>query len=367
MSIAFITIGCVGLLGATYLLPLFGALFLSRERKANSPISRKCGKLAIHIIIPSVPGSASACERTLRSLSNVRWPSNLSVTTRIAIDGRDPELRQLAERYGVVWSERDRQRGKWQTLREAVIHGAPQGNWSGSDWIGFVDVGTIIPFSFGQELFPELEDPSLSGVFPAYEVQQQNSISSLVWGVERSLKSLENSFGGTISAHGATMFFRSEAIQRAFSFFGTREFANDDVVIPLVVRLLFPHQSTKYLKNLCVTDSDVSLCDTKQRRRRLMLGNLEWIAEFLPLVLGHSTALFLVTMRRVFRTFWAYWLGFIALGVFVAQPIAALMALAAVAVGVVASRQARDLVRAFQYSLESPFRLFFMEEGIEWK
>jgi hypothetical protein len=91
----------------------------------------------------------------------------------------------------------------------------------------------------------------------------------------------------------------------AFGLLSGKAWLNDDVVIPLAIRSLFPAKKLTYLPNIIVEDiSPIRTGSESTRRVRLIRGNLDWVRESFW---RHSPVVQILALRRISRMTWAYW------------------------------------------------------------
>jgi glycosyltransferase involved in cell wall biosynthesis len=258
---------------------------------------------------------------------------------------------------------------------EAVNHiensSIQSSNTSNSSWVAFTDAGALWPDTLLLDVFQcILSDSKIAGVSPSYDNSKNGFSEKILWSIERHFKSIESIAGGPISIHGATIFYRKKELKIALNSLKVRDnWRCDDVVIPMTLRKTFPEARIAYLsgtkvldsvsttasKNIAVTNisteksieeesvkgkeiqdalpsreefsSEAASCRVATsseikflgnefvRRKRMMIGNLEWFSE--KLWLGNSFVT-LLAMRRIFRVFWAYWFVSIGIAAFLA-------------------------------------------------
>lgn len=204
--------------------------------------------------------------------------------------------------------------GKWNILRHLASECT-------SDWIALVDVGAAWESGLLSEALPHLLNPQVSGVAPSYRAVSPGIFERFVWGLERILKALEARAGGPISVHGASVLYRRAHLLQAYAELDRehprRGWLNDDVVIPLMMRILRPQSRIAYLfgknGNAWVHDHGVSRTEMARdeepaRRKRILIGNLQWMSALYVRAIRSSATVGLIASRRVFRAFWAYWL-----------------------------------------------------------
>lgn len=239
---------------------------------------------------------------------------------------------------------------KWRTLKALV-------EATEADWIACVDAGTLWPEDLLLRLAPNLKDPSVAAVNPRYSDPGAGPLQRLYWWIEASWKRFENRAGGPVSFHGATMFFRGSALRRAFAALEGDDWLNDDVVLPLLIRIGDPEKRTFYAFDAVVVESESSAGRPElARRRRLLAGNIQWLKAWYGASFSSNIAVGLVATRRAARVAWAWpLLGMAVALAFWLQPLAlaALLFLAIAALGLSAS--ARRAGEAFWVSLSLPW------------
>lgn len=219
---------------------------------------------------------------------------------------------------------------------EVVSNSGPAGKWhmltslirqSSATWIALVDCGAVWNSGLPRELKRAMQEPGVVGVAPSYHPSESGKWESLLWRVEQQLKAWESSAGGPTSVHGATVVYRKDRALEALEGLegdSTSEsptlWLNDDVVIPLWIRLEHPEERITYLASPqggWVTDSGIKAGQTAvefRRRLRMAMGNLQWI-EGLWLPRWKTNAeVSLISSRRIARTLWAYWVFCAGLG-----------------------------------------------------
>jgi glycosyltransferase involved in cell wall biosynthesis len=190
--------------------------------------------------------------------------------------------------------------GKWRSIQEACLAGKD------TEWTILIDAGSSWRPDLLSAVACHLRDDSIVGIAPSYRNDNAGFLERLSWALERGLKSLENGAGGPISVHGATVFYRTPALCDAFSLLSGKIWLNDDVVIPLAIRSLFPSRKLIYLPTSVVNDiSPIRTGSESTRRIRLVRGNLDWVQESF----WHRSAVVrILALRRISRMTWAYWL-----------------------------------------------------------
>jgi cellulose synthase/poly-beta-1,6-N-acetylglucosamine synthase-like glycosyltransferase len=206
--------------------------------------------------------------------------------------------------------------GKWKTIEHIILQ-------SKSEWIGFVDAGTIWdPLLLNGELKQWFNDSNLVGFTLEYSLPKMGLLEKLYWNIESFFKSFEEKMGGLVTVSGFSMFFKRTELTNAIQFlkteFGEVSWLNDDVIIPLTLRFLYPSKKIKIFRNSLqpsLSFIDLGLSDgknEKNRRVRMMRGNLQWIRRFVPLFFrlnyfSMNRLLILVLIsRKAVKIIWAY-------------------------------------------------------------
>ena len=251
-------------------------------------------------------------KRTLESVSRAarlareKFPS-LAVELHVGLDGCTDNSAIIASMYSAKTLPSPRNRGKWRTLVELAKHA------EGADWVAFADCGIVWEENFLLQVAPECYQPAVMGLAPTYRSPNGGGLERALWSVERHFKTLEDHLGGPVSIHGATVLYRRSELMPALEALKNNRWLNDDVVVPLVMRGLFPERAIRYLPKVSVYDSSPDHPGRQfTRRRRLVLGNVQWMRTLLPSTWRSSAAVGTVALRRVFRVFWAYWLMLLA-------------------------------------------------------
>jgi hypothetical protein len=104
-----------------------------------------------------------------------------------------------------------------------------------------------------------------------------------------------------------------------------------------------------------VQDADVEPAKLDvARRRRMLMGNMQWAGALLPEYFRRNPVAGLVAARRIFRMFWAWWLASLAVGLALAWRPLALPGAAAAAALLAFSGTCRQLAGAAVVSLLAP-------------
>lgn len=371
MQIAGLILICVGVLWAalgTGLLPLLASWFAPRRAA-----SQKAPWTSLEVLIPA----HNEKETLPVSIESARWA--------FAFFQKQVPARQLRIRVGLSnWQGTEAeaaaagadqvlsilQPGKWRALQELVQS-------STADWVALVDAGMTWPENILMLLQHNLDQADVIAINPCYQEQSPKTLQKWIWGFEAGLKDLENAAGGPISLHGATIFYRREPLQKAFAELQGQDWFNDDVVIPLTLRSLFPQSRVVYMKDVHVVDRFPSSVNSEvQRRKRLLFGNIQWIRRFFPQLLKKDPLLATIALRRVFRMMWAWWAALVGLGVLllflasasVPEQVAVFAGLLILLTLGAAFHSGRRLLEAFFVSLLFPY-YFLSQRGqqLRWK
>lgn len=154
---------------------------------------------------------------------------------------------------------------------------------------------------------------------PTYRNDTAGIVEKLMWGTERAIKKIESKCGGPVSVHGATVCYRTQELTSTLQFLSDRHWLNDDIVIPLCLRALYPSKRIEYASHLVVDEhTDMGRPPSREfvRRRRLVHGNIEWIRYLWGTVWRHNYVAAILASRRVFRLLWGYWAVLAALSLY---------------------------------------------------
>ncbi|MCB0332762.1 MAG: glycosyltransferase [Bdellovibrionales bacterium] len=326
MAFTLLALGVLGLLGSTTLFPLLAPILHWRlSRVLPNPDSkrnqRENGARKLTIAIPTC-GEVEALERTLQSISYAIAYAHkhltvheISIELLVGIDGSAPKALLRAHQFQARVLSSDKRAGKWRMLERMTRHIEGRSSAFSSSWVIFADVGVEWPKDFLLSVLSDMKDPHVVGIAPAYTIRDSSLIQRSVWSIERSLKTLENFSGGPVSVHGATVGYRIDALIRVFDFCVGKEYANDDVVLPLLIRTLNPSKVIQYRGDVAVIDTESTEVGSDERRRtRMLIGNTKWVQDLYPFVLRTNPLVALIALRRVFRILWAYWIGSVFLG-----------------------------------------------------
>jgi glycosyltransferase involved in cell wall biosynthesis len=321
-GIIFLGIFAFGLLFVTGVGPMFVLglpQLIARVRKSygrmSVPYVEKNSRqpLALSILIP-VFQAPSELEKTLRSIEEARrFPERAgldSIEICIGIDGDCSECEEVAESHTVNIFRTHENQGKWRTLKRLVECSGP------SQWIAFVDAGVEWSEDLLVNCAQSFHQQDIMGIAPTYRIKNAGRMSRLFWWIESFIKRAENFVGGPISVHGATVLYRRSELVTALHELGGVSWINDDVVIPLVMRTMFPEKKIIYQGTMGVHDIvQQEGSDSGRRRLRLALGNCQWIKWLYPRIWQRNRSIAILALRRIARVVWAWWLLFLSLGI----------------------------------------------------
>lgn len=272
--------------------------------------------------------------------------------------------------------------GKWQTLAKVVRQN------DAVDYFFFVDAGTVVPANFfGAELSSAIFDPSVMGFTLNYQSTARTRLEKIYWFIEATFKVVEKKMGGLVAVSGFLVGYSGDELRRGIQFlterFATVNWLNDDVVLPLTLRIMNLDKSIHLVSGLTVADVGLEQDHNElARRERMLRGNIQWIKLLLPHLLVYPSGsglqkilvMFLV-LRRVLKIFWGYVLLLIIVTPIILIPNnwkvwGALLSISAVAVSWKSMIRPK-LWPALLASLKAPVWLFKSKEKLDgqvnWK
>lgn len=178
--------------------------------------------------------------------------------------------------------------GKWLALISLIRQ-------SQAEWVILADAGVKLVMPRVESLSALLNNSEVVAINPTYQALGTNFWQKKYWAIEAFYKQLENYAGGPISLHGACIIYRREFLLQAVEYLAQQgEWIQDDVVIPLMLRVNNPQLKIVYSTQLMAWDQFPPAQKSEpNRRHRLLVGNLEWSKLFLqhkwyrdPLLLG---------------------------------------------------------------------------------
>ena len=289
---------------------------ISSDQKNQGPIS--AAKPNLHLLIPAHNEEkkiSATLESIQRELTGFSSPLKITVGLDNCTDQTEAIVQSWSQRLPVVGVNFNFA-SKWKTLKKLLSLASPD-----ADWILFIDAGTILGEGSLSALFLLMQNEGISVLAPSYRVRGGGVVHESFWRVESALKNLENKNGGPMSVHGATVAYRKKVIEAIFSRLSQEnEFKNDDVIGPLAARVYFPELQVQYLPSIFVYDqASLEKLDFKTqwtRRKRMVLGNLQWIRWFTTHEESVSFTLKIISLRRILRPFWFCSLLILSVGLF---------------------------------------------------
>jgi len=356
--------GAFGLLGLSVLCPLLALPLYYCQRKISGnkgvhEVRALSLPSLLEIIIPAhneaehIGDTLSSIERSVQYLQIGPWTRLLpKITIRVGADGCTDNTAKIARQFSTVSvTESLENRSKWAMLKTLLAD-------SSADWVILVDAGTVWPENWLYDFLRAMEaEPRAVGIAPSYYPLKSGWVAPIIWRVEAALKHLESFCGGPVSLHGATVGYNTASLKKALITLGDRQWLNDDIVIPLVLRALNPDSVIVYPVGQ-VQDTG-ALHDQLDfgRRKRMLMGNLQWTSALLPRCFRMNPVAGIVAVRRLFRILWAYWLTCIAAGLALAFHVVVLPAIAGFGILVALSGTFRQLAGAALVSLLTPFQM----------
>jgi cellulose synthase/poly-beta-1,6-N-acetylglucosamine synthase-like glycosyltransferase len=363
---------------ATWMIPLLAATltFPSRSNKANITSVVPRGGSNLDILIPA-HFEPTTLPFTLKSVRNAcdnsqdvfATPPRIFVALNAWSEPAAFEAASAADHVIEVPT-----RGKWFALMELIAK-------SEAEWVALVDAGISWPDSLLKDLQGDFSNQELIGINPKYSQGRNEQAQNLIWSFESVLKRFENLAGGPVSVHGATVFYRRQALQKALEKLSPISWLNDDVAIPLCMRCVHPKKRIRYAGEVQVWEGlSVGPTSHFKRRERLLLGNLQWVRHLTIFVFSRSPLVGFLALRRIMRMAWAWWVticlvgicGLIITSIFpdamttLAGGLSTILILSALVLAT--WRPLRGLAQAFLVSLMMPVYLFtFRSEEVQWK
>lgn len=365
-SILF-AVGVGGLSGASVLWPLLASLAQRcRRRRAEEsrPAQASPRPPSIEVIVPAHDEAAvigrtlSSIDRAMRRLRARAGSRAPKVVVVVAADACSDATAAIAKGFpGVRVEATAEAQGKWTTLRRLCLR-------SRADWLVLADAGVLWPERLLTDILDELGGREVIAVAPGYLPCRAGRLHRGLWRLEAGLKRLETLCGGPVSLHGATVCYRADALKAALAFLGRKRWLNDDIVIPLVMRSLRPDGVIRYpvgeVRDAGARPRGLDV----GRRRRMLLGNRQWVRDLLPFILRRNAVAGLVSLRRVFRVLWAYWLAFAAAGLALLLGVPLLPGFAVLAALFLVSGAFRQVAGAAWVSLLAPWELLVPERWL---
>lgn len=325
LGLLFTISGLTGLFLGTVGAPFVAAFMIASVAPLRAAPPRRQAKASERIrleVLVAAYNEESVIEQTLSAVREAALKfdaCDLDVSITVGLDHCTDKTAALVAAFESTYPgrvkaiENQGERGKWNVLNMLIEQ-------SDADWVALVDAAAIWDRDVLVKAYPMLLDQGVIGVAPSYAPQKSGLLERLNWRLEQLLKSVENVSGGPVSVHGASVLYRRSELMVAIKALKGTMWLNDDVAIPLTLRMTFPNKRIVYLadRNKSGWISDVGVraeLDVEYRRRkRMLLGNLQWVSGILLPHWRKNLIVSLVASRRVFRMMWAYWVLFTALG-----------------------------------------------------
>ncbi|MFA5976388.1 MAG: glycosyltransferase [Elusimicrobiota bacterium] len=373
MVYLFLFIGIFGLLGCSVLWPLLALPFYRFQRWNEGKPTHESGVPVslLEIVIPAhneagrITDTLTSIHRSVQALQAI--PSVFSkpkIIVHVAADGCTDQTAQAARQFpGVLVTESLENKSKWVTLRTRIAE-------SRADWLILADAGVLWPESFLSDVLQKIhQGANVIGIAPSYRPAKARLLHRILWRLEMLLKQTEALCGGPISLHGATVGYKVFPLKKALSSLGDTLWLNDDVVIPMVLRALYPDSVILYPVGMV---QDAGAQQNRMdwgRRKRLLQGNLQWLRTLWPSCFRMNPIVGVMAGRRFFRVLWAYWFGCLIAGLAAAFNFVILPGIIVFGLLMATSGSFRQLSGAALVSLMAPFlmiRPYSLSRG-DWK
>ncbi|HVO33647.1 MAG TPA: glycosyltransferase [Elusimicrobiota bacterium] len=293
---------------------------------------------------------------------NSRSASRMPVSVRIGADACADSTATVAMRFDRASVTTFNNGSKWKTLKALCAS-------SRAEWVIVVDAGTVWPEDFLLRLLSRLTDnPPAMGLAPAYRPLRAGLLPHSIWRFETLLKRIEARAGGPISLHGATIAYKTRELQAAFEMLGETVWLNDDIVLPLALRALYPEKRIIYpVGYVHDIGADARRLDVG-RRKRMAAGNIQWIRLLWPKYARLNPVAGVLALRRIFRLVWAYWLASALMATAMIFPRAIVPAALAAVGSLIVSGSVRQLAGAAWISFCVPFQILVPAWAeVSWK
>jgi glycosyltransferase involved in cell wall biosynthesis len=375
LALSLVAAGLAGLAWATVGAPFFAMLIHALFPGKAPPPASAGARPKLEILI-TAHNEERVIAQTLESVRAAAARSGLDAAITVGLDHCTDGTAKLVEEFsrhsgfstrGLVNPGKN---GKWPVLRFLIES-------ANADWVAVVDAGSVWHEELVSAAKPFFSDAAYLAVAPSYVPRKGGALEKLNWRLEQLAKGMETRAGGPISLHGATIFYRLATLKAALAELGDRVWLNDDVVIPLTLRLRNPGRRIAYLANGpgsgWVQDVGVraELGLEYRRRRRMIMGNLQWIDRIFLRNLFRDPAVTCLASRRACRMLWAYFLLSIAVGAaLLTHSLLALLAAGAIAAAAfAASNWIRRLAMAFLSGLLVPYYWIGMrgKKDVSWR
>jgi cellulose synthase/poly-beta-1,6-N-acetylglucosamine synthase-like glycosyltransferase len=320
VGIILLSVGVLGffwtLYGSMLISLIFGSLKNTLSAKKNSFDSNY--PMSFEILVAAyneertIAASLKSFEAAMIALKTNQSLMNVSVF--VGLDHCTDKTLEIVQSFKAVkYFENSGPRGKWFIVKQLIEK-------SQADWVSLTDCGSVWTPELLVEIEFLLKDNDLICIAPSYLPANAKFLETMYWRMEQFIRTVENLGGGSIMVHGPSVFYKRSALLRAIELLGSTHWFNDDVAIPLVLRLDKAKNKIHYFASFdqvaWVRDigvvSDVNI--ERRRRKRILIGNLQVIKNLvLPKFKFFSLASW-TGFRLVAKVLWAYWATFFALG-----------------------------------------------------
>lgn len=371
LILALLLTGLLGMLGATVLPPLIAALLIHRRSSSGTPQTVPEGSLSLQVLVTAYNEEATI-SATLGSIAEaLRYNTVSGSAIIVGLDHCTDRTEEIVRAFAlnapcpVSCQPKRGPAGKWRMMVELA-------RASEAEWLAFVDCGSIWEPSLLSAAESYLRLPDVQIVAPSYLPQRPGMLERVNWRLEQTIKRLENWSGGPISVHGATVLYRRVALLEVFNRLEGHDFLNDDLVIPSMLRLIYPTRRVAYLSfadpsRAYVIDNGVKpeVAVEYRRRRRILHGSVQWL-QLIAAQGGLRQPVFAVlATRRLSRMLWSYWIscivtaGILFVATYASFGILILVFTTAATLTLIASSNfVRRLAMAYIVTLGTPFLIF---------
>lgn len=361
--VSAIVFACVGIFIfglSTWLSPLIAYVIYKLSQSSVKSVHTVKTPLTLDILIPA-HNEAESLPATLAALKKIS-DGEVFARPRLVVglsnwQGSEAKLASAHADHVISINES----GKWRALTALI-------DQSQADWVALVDSGTVWPEDILIKLAKHFKQSDVVAINPRYSENNSGHMQKVVWALESQLKSLENLSGGPISLHGSTVFYRTQDLKQALEHLRGRDWLNDDVVVPLMLRKLDRSKKIIYASEVAVIDLfPASNISEIKRRKRVLFGNLQWVQSFFPDMLKSPYLLATLALRRIMRMLWAWSIAFVCLGLLIWTPSLAFVFITG-AIVLALMPKGRRLFEAFWVSLMMPiYLIFYKSDKVTWK
>lgn len=325
LGILLLSLGLLGffytLFGSMCLSILFGPVSVSSKKVVSTsrPLTFEI-LLAAYNEEKTIPHSLQSFLRVSEVLRKKQ--SHISLSVFVGLDHCTDGTLSCVEDFKnnndlpVEYFENQGPRGKWFIVKKLIEE-------SRADWVSLTDCGSIWHEDLIHEVSSLLASKDIFCISPSYLPSKAKFLETMYWRMEQFIRTMENKGGGTIMVHGPTVFYKRSALIKALELLGPTHWFNDDVVIPMILRLDNPDNCVHYFasRNELAWVRDIGVVADVQielrRRKRILIGNLQIIKNLVLPQFNFFKLASWSALRLVFKALWAYWLTFTGLGILI--------------------------------------------------